>query len=452
MTPEPRARILVVDDEETSVHILSAMLRADYVTSSSRTAEAALVMVAKEIPDVIISDVEMPGIGGLELTRRLKAAPETQHVPVLLITARADHAAVGECLDAGADDYLAKPVRRHELLARTRSAVRASRLQRAVQDTLTELHAANAQLSENLDKIQRLGSELGMAQKLESIAQLASGLAHEINTPAQFIGDNLSFLHGSVAQLLGQLRLYRSFFAAQGTQGNADKAWVSLRQAEQAIDLDFLAAELPQSIAQSQTGIDRIVEVVRVMERYSVGSGDGSAPVDIHAVLEAALSSVEETLTSVETIERNFDFELPMVPCLAEELQQAFAHLLANAAWAIGKLNGPGIRSGKITIESKRVEQFAEIRVSDTGCGIPSEVHSRIFDPYFTTKPEGTGSGQGLALAHAVIVARHHGAIRFTTELGKGSTFFVLLPLCPDPATSAPRSMGNVPSSRQMIG
>ncbi len=267
-----------------------------------------------------------------------------------------------------------------------------------------------------------LESELRHAQKLEAIGQLAAGIAHEINTPIQFVADNLTFLEeacGSVMPLLesstAALRALSSETAAQ------------IDEAAKRCDLDFLREEVPRAIEQSLDGARRVATIVRAMKEFSHPDLTCKRHFDLNQGIDSTITIARNEWKYVAEMATDFDPALPPLLCYPGDVNQVVLNLIVNAAYAIRDRGEPS-KKGQITVRTRRRGEFAEIAVSDTGVGIPREIQGRIFEPFFTTREVGSGTGQGLALAHSVVVRKHGGKIWFETEPGRGTTFFVHLP------------------------
>ena len=271
-------------------------------------------------------------------------------------------------------------------------------------------------------------AQLQHAQKMESVGELAAGIAHEINTPAQFVSDNLIFLRDSSRSIKELLELYRSAIldnAATLPQRLAD----AVRQAERTCDLDFIMAEVPSAIDQALDGAARIAKIVRAMKEFSHPGSEEKQPADVNQAILTTLTVSRNEWKYVAEVETILQPDLQLVPCLIGELNQVLLNLLVNSAHAIAEVLETGSsRKGKITIRTTQDARFTTISVQDTGAGIEQEIRSRVFDPFFTTKGVGRGTGQGLSLAYNAIVKKHGGKIWFDSEAGKGTTFFVQLP------------------------
>jgi PAS domain S-box-containing protein len=289
----------------------------------------------------------------------------------------------------------------------------------------------------------RIEEELFRAQKMESIGRLAAGVAHEINTPTQFITDNAHFLVGAFRQLARVLDAARAL--RDQAQGHADLATAveALREAETAAELDYLTAEIPRTLEQSLDGLGRVSRIVQSMREYAhPGSGE-KAPVDLNQVVETVVAVSRHEWKHVAEMVTELDPNLPAVPGVRDEINQSILNLVVNAAHAIGDslIDRTG-EIGRITLRTRRHDGWAIIEVADTGTGIPERARAHLFEPFFTTKAAGRGTGQGLALVHTMIAKHHDGLVDFTSELGRGTTFRVQLPItdASRPAVTPPPS------------
>jgi PAS domain S-box-containing protein len=278
----------------------------------------------------------------------------------------------------------------------------------------------------DLTENRRLQDDLLQAQKMESIGRLAAGIAHEINTPTQFVSDNVSFLADALKDLDGIVTRAQQMAETNGACPQS----IELLNAIKKADLPYLQEELPKSLAQAREGLDRIAKIVRAMKEFSHPGSVEKKPTDINRAIQTTLTVARNEWKYVAEAKLDLDPNLPPVPCLPGELNQVILNLLVNAAHAIGDVVGTGLgRKGTITLCTRHDGAWAEIRIVDTGTGMPPHVRQRIFEPFFTTKPQGKGTGQGLALAWNVIVKKHGGTIDVQTEEGKGTEFVLRLPL-----------------------
>lgn len=267
------------------------------------------------------------------------------------------------------------------------------------------------------------------ARKLQAVGQLAAGIAHEINTPIQFVGDNTRFLRDAFADLATLLQQYNRLREMWRTGQPVESALRCIDEIQEEIDLEYLLEEIPQAIDQTLDGVQRVAKIVQAMKDFSHPDVRGKQMADLNRALESTLTIAHNELKYVADVETNLDPDLPLVACQVDDINQVFLNLLINARDAIADVVGDGHNGkGKITVTSRREGNEVVIAISDTGTGIPKEIRDRIFDPFFTTKEVGKGTGQGLSIAYSV-VEKHGGSLTFETEMGKGSTFFIRLPI-----------------------
>jgi len=271
---------------------------------------------------------------------------------------------------------------------------------------------------------------LERTQMLQSMGRLAAGIVHEINTPIQFIGDNMRFLADSFAQVLELIRSYQQFKekVRQGLAGPQDGE--QMDQAEAKAELDFLSGEIPSAIEQTLEGVNRVSTIVSAMRDFSHIDERRMAPADINRALRSTLIVVHNALKYVAHVETDFDPNLPLVMCCVDDLNQVFVNLLVNAAHAIGDVIDRGRGElGTITVRTRREGPDVVIAISDTGTGIPEEVRRRMYEPFFTTKGGDKGTGQGLLFVRTIVCDKHKGRLDCDTEVGKGTTFTMTIPI-----------------------
>jgi len=269
-------------------------------------------------------------------------------------------------------------------------------------------------------------NQLAQAQKLESIGLLAAGIAHEINTPIQYIGDNMLFLQESFHDLSTLLEHYAALYqmCRDGTPTASVLSQIDTTAA--AIDVAYLTAEIPTAIQQSLEGVERVSTIVRAMKEFSHPSTKEKVSVDLNKAIESTITVARNEWKYVAQMVTDLAPDLPLVPCVPGALNQVILNILVNAAHALGD-GAP--EKGTITVSTRQRGDAVEIRIADTGPGIPEVIRDKIFDPFFTTKEVGKGTGQGLAMAHTVVVEQHGGQLTCETAEGEGTTFIIRLPL-----------------------
>ena len=273
-----------------------------------------------------------------------------------------------------------------------------------------------------------LEEQLRQAQKLESIGQLAAGIAHEINSPTQYIGDNVRFLKDAFQDICGILPQLTAL-SETGQSLASSESIQALASVAARLDSAYLAEEIPKAIDQTLDGVQRVTTLVKAMKEFSHPGSKEKSSQNLNQAIQSTITISRNEWKYISEVETDFDESLPPVPCHIGELNQVILNLIVNAAHAIGDaVAAGGPAKGKIRIQTINHDEYAEIRVQDSGTGIPEKVRSRVFDPFFTTKAVGKGTGQGLAIARSVVVDKHGGTIHFETGDGQGTTFIIRIP------------------------
>ena len=284
-------------------------------------------------------------------------------------------------------------------------------------------------IAHDIRERKKLEIDLRQAQKLEAIGHLAAGIAHEINTPTQFIGDNIRFLHDAFAGLKSVLAHYERLLAAARSNALSREIVEEASAAIANADTGYLLEQIPMALQDALDGVGRVSTLVTAMKEFSHPGEKEKVALDLNKAIAGTIMVARNEWKYVADVETDFDPALPAVLCLRSEFSQAILNLVVNAAHAIADVVADGrSEKGKITVRTRNCEDWVEIRIQDSGTGIPENVRDRIFEPFFTTKDVGKGTGQGLAIARSVVVGKHDGSIDFETELGKGTTFLIRLP------------------------
>jgi two-component system NtrC family sensor kinase len=281
---------------------------------------------------------------------------------------------------------------------------------------------------EDITERKLLGAQLLQAQKLESVGQLAAGIAHEINTPIQYVGDNARFLEDSFKDVVALIRTYERLLAAARTESLTSEMIQEIASAVERTDTEYLVNEIPRAIEQTLEGIGRVSTLVAAMKEFSHPATKEKALVDLNRAIQSTIEVTRNEWKYSAEMETDLDPTLPLIPCYLSEFNQVVLILIVNAAHAIADVAAKsGPEKGMIRIQTRDFPGYVEIRVEDTGGGIPDAIRSRVFDPFFTTKEVGKGTGQGLAIARAAVVGKNGGTIDFETEVGKGTSFIIHL-------------------------
>ena len=280
----------------------------------------------------------------------------------------------------------------------------------------------------DVTKERQLEFELQQAQKLESVGRLASGIAHEINTPVQFVNDSLHFVREAFHDALRVIGAYGQMRRAAASGEGLEQAVFAAGEAEQAADLDYLVENVPKALDRSMDGLSRITTLVRSMKEFAHPDQKTKTDADLNRAIETTLIIAKSEYKYVADLVLDLG-PLPPVSCHIGELNQVFLNLVVNAAHAIGDVVAGTDHRGQIKVVSRAEGSEVVVAVSDTGAGIPEAVRAKIFEPFFTTKQVGKGTGQGLAIARSVVVEKHGGTLTFETAPGRGTSFFIRIPI-----------------------
>jgi signal transduction histidine kinase/HPt (histidine-containing phosphotransfer) domain-containing protein len=521
--------LLADDDAVTRKRMTRLLIEAGYEVDAVADGITALDKMTQRYYPILVTDWEMPGMDGIDLCKAVRNLQLDGYVYTLLLTGRDAKDNVIAGLEAGADDYLVKPVHEPELIARLNAGRRILALEHSLRASgdrnrlLIEntsavpweldrdscriiylapqmqavfavaadrvpasasfpdlLHpddrdafrqfikraartdaggkdyidsrivtAGNATryvrsfvaaqpnrvsmqcvcgISVDVTQQKNLELERVQAQKLESVGRLAAGVAHEINTPVQFVSDNVDFVRTSMTEVAVVIQAYRDLKLAVQSAGDIATAAQFAEDAEKAADLNYIMDNVPSALVSSLEGLGRIATIVRSMKEFAHPDQAQQSLADLNQAIRSTLVIANNEYKYVAELDAQFA-DLPPVPCYLGEINQVVLNLLVNASHAIADVVKDSGRRGKITVRTRLDGNEVEISIGDTGTGIPEAARDKIFDPFFTTKVVGKGTGQGLAIAHSVIVNKHGGTLRFETECGKGTTFFIRLPI-----------------------
>jgi signal transduction histidine kinase len=403
-----KVAILIIDDDPSLRKTLADILKfKGYATLAAKDGAEGLACMQENTVNLALIDLGLPDISGFDVLSRIKANhPSTV---VIILTGNATVESAVEATNRGAFSYLVKPYEIEQLLLQIKLAIEK---QQADQEQETLL------------------ARLLQSQKLESVGRLAAGIAHEINTPIQFISTNINFINESFIELSQVVTTFLQFLESV-KKGAVTEAQVKAQEAIVAhLDWDYLREEIPRALDQSKEGIQRVTSIIQAMKEFSHPGSKQKVNADLNRIIETTITVSRNEWRYVATVETDLDPELQTVPCLADEMGQVFLNLLVNAAHSIENKPDTHLEGekGKITLSTRQDDHYVEIRITDTGGGIPKHIQDKVFDPFFTTKEVGKGTGQGLAIAHDVITGKHNGTLVFETEPGIGTTFIIRLP------------------------
>lgn len=434
-------KILIVDDEPVNRQVLVNHLSLyNYEISEAASGIEALTLLEDGLkPDLILLDVMMPRMTGYEVTRKIRETWQANELPIILLTARnqVSHLVVG--LEAGANDYLTKPIAKEELLARIKTLCSQAAIFRENARLYLDLQASEArerdrvlQIQQSLLQLQQAQLQLVQSEKMASIGQLVAGVAHEINNPLGFITGNLSHAERFIQDLISLLELYQQQYPQPIPEIIAQI---------QAIDLPYLLADLPDLISSLKTGTDRICEISNSLRIFSRADTSTKVGFQLHEGIDSTLMILKHRLKAnnqrpmIEVIKEYGD--LPLVNCYPGQLNQVFLNLLGNAIDALDEsIQGQTYEALRaipkriiIRTELSQDEQWVRVYIKDNGLGMTEEVKQKIFDHLFTTKPVGQGTGLGLSISYQIVVEKHGGKLLCLSSPGKGAEFVIEIPV-----------------------
>ncbi|KAF3884488.1 MULTISPECIES: sensor histidine kinase [Nostocales] len=418
--------ILVVDDTPANLAVTSEVLTdAGFEVAIAKDGERAIKQAERNLPNLILLDIMMPGIDGFETCRRLKASPITQEIPIIFMTALSDTTDKVMGFNLGGVDYITKPFQEAELLARVKTHLKLRHLTQNLEQQVAE---RTAELRATLQQLQQSQFQLIQSEKMATLGLLMAGVAHEINNPVNFIHGNLDHIEGYTQTLIEFIQLYQKHYPHPPTE---------IQEKAENEDLEFLQEDLLKIVSSIKMGSDRIREIVKTLRNFSRTDEVEVQAVDIHEGINSTLTILQHRLKahcarpSIEVIK---DYSaLPPVECYPGPLNQAFMNILVNAIDALedsfygGFMN---LKTPSISIRTSVIDtQWVEIAIADNGRGIPEQIKQRIFDPFFTTKPVNKGTGMGLSISYQIITDKHNGKLECFSTPEAGAEFVIQIPI-----------------------
>ncbi len=421
---EPEKKfILIVDDSSTNLSVLSQALKtAGYKVRVAVDGESAIEMLGKcaiyptkiPLPELILLDVQMPGIDGFETCRQLKANPATALIPVIFMTALADAESKIKGLSLGAVDYITKPFEQDEVIARVNIHWRLKQLTDNLEQQVTQRTCA----------LQQAQVQVVQQEKLSALGQLVAGVAHEINNPLSFMVSNIAPAKEYLADITEVLRLYQKYYPEPVSD-------IAVKIDE--IDLEFVIEDFSHLLDSMEVGTERIKDISLSLRNFARSDGDTAIAIDLHETLDSTLLLLKHRLKNrgdrptIEVIQKYG--ELPLIKCYPGPMNQVFMNLLANAIDAVEEAWEKDQRCLTITISTEVLRESAIVRIADNGLGMTDEIQKHLFEPLFTTKAVGKGTGLGLSIAQQIVTDKHGGQLFCKSMAGKGTEFAIELPI-----------------------
>ncbi|MEM1167716.1 MAG: response regulator [Cyanobacteria bacterium P01_H01_bin.35] len=427
--------ILIVDDNPTNLGVLSDFLdETGYEVWVAKSGEMALQRIEYALPDLILLDIMMPGMDGFETCSYLKNKTETCDIPVIFMTALSDTESKVKGLNMGAVDYITKPFQQEEVLARVKLHLKLYKLMRQVAEqnqTLEQkVQERTFELNQMLEELKTMQVQLVQNEKMSTLGQMVAGVAHEINNPINFIYGNLEPAEEYIENILTLIEMYQLY----NPEPDAE-----IKAYREDIELEFLREDLIKILSSMKIGANRILEIVKSLRNFSRIDGSEIKQVDIHEGIDSTLMILQNRLKAkpehpeIEVIKEYGN--LPDVECYPGQLNQVFMNLLANAIDAIEECYSEGSfkevenNYGKIHIstELNNSDEYV-IKIADNAKGMKEEVVNRIFNPFFTTKSVGKGTGMGLAISYSIVVDKHGGKLECHSKINVGTEFIIRIP------------------------
>ncbi|MHC5596273.1 MAG: hybrid sensor histidine kinase/response regulator [Nostoc sp.] len=411
--------ILIVDDNPTNLSVLCEALNSEgFRFRVAVDGESAIAQVERNQPQLILLDVQMPGIDGFETCRRLKANPVSQNIPIIFTTALADTESKTKGFSLGAVDYIPKPFAQEEVIARLRVHLQLKQLTESLEQ----------QVSDRTKALQQAQVQLVQQEKLSTLGELIAGIGHEMNNPINFISSNIPPLQGYITAVTKLLALYEQEYP---------NPTAKITTAIKDLDLNFVLEDMPKILNSLELGSERIQNLSDSLRNFSRSDTDAKISADLHQGLDSTLMILQHRLKAngerpvIEVI-KSYGV-LPEINCYLGQMNQVFMNILANAIDALDE----AITQGKISNLIPKIkiateidsEQLVVIRIADNGVGIPERLKKRLFEPLFTTKTVGKGTGLGLSIAYQIVVEKHKGVLDVNSQPGMGTEFIIKIPM-----------------------
>lgn len=425
--------ILIVDDNPTNLSVLSQALKQfGLKIRMAMDGASAIKIVQQQPPELILLDVQMPGMDGFETCSRLKADPSINNIPIIFTTALADIDSKVKGLSLGAVDYITKPFEEQEVLARVKIHLQMRQMTKMLQRKNVQLQQGNeileqrvqertAELSQALQELQQSHLHLVQSEKMSALGQLVAGVAHELNNPIGCLVNNLVPAFEYVSELTQVIEFYQQSYP---------EAAQNLAQTLTNADVEFALQDLPKLLNSMKLSVERIQDISISLRNFSRSDATVKVQNNIHDGLESTLTILGHRLKGVGSrprIEVIKEYgELPLVECYSGLLNQVFMNILANAIDALEETQSS---NPEIRIKTSVTNQEIEIQIADNGIGMSLEIQQKIFDRFFTTKALGKGTGIGLLISRQIVEEKHKGQLRFMSQEGRGTEFTITLPI-----------------------
>lgn len=385
-------------------------------------------MMDQEEVDIVILDVAMPHVDGFTILKTIRDDPKNEHIPVIMLTSMTDNESFIKSFALGASDYIKKPIKEEEFIARVSVAIRLREKHLNVKKLLALTEEQNAELKEINAKLTEARVSLLQADKMVAVGHLAAGIAHEMNNPLGFVNSNFEMLKIYSSRIIEYLD-YVENTLSDDKNANAETIKSiagQLKEKHQKLKIPAIREDMEALLSQSLVGVKRLSDIVLSLRTFShVDNENEMAFYQLKEIMDLVLLMSRNESKYVAELETQIPEHL-MVYCNKGLLAQVFMNIVINATQAIKSQKRDNMGHIKISVETD--EDFVSISIADDGPGIPKDHHDKIFNPFFTTKEVGQGTGLGLSISYDIVVAKHKGRLEFQSELGVGTDFFVRLP------------------------
>ncbi len=420
-------KLLIVDDSVLILKFAEGAIRKNQLNleiALCTSGEEALQYLEVSPVDIVLLDIVMPGISGVEVLRRIKANPTLRTIEVIMFTSLSDKETLHECFEVGAVDYISKPIDELEYVARIKASIRRKRLEKSALEYMKEIEGQNKSLIQLNSQLKLAQNQIIQQEKMASVGHLAAGIAHEINNPLGFIISNMVTLKKYLKKYQGVLPVSSALLEASNEK-NAQ--WTALDSYIKRQDFAFINEDIEDLFSDTQEGLARVGVIVKGLRNFSrIDQLDEMSPYNINEGIENTLIISRNELKYTADVETDFG-QVSEIMGLGGQINQVILNVLLNAAAAIKTKHGS--KKGLINIRTWQENQKIYLTIRDNGGGIPTENLQTIFDPFFTTKPIGEGTGLGLSISYDIITHKHKGWIEAKSQLGEWTEFTITLPM-----------------------
>ena len=427
-------KILVVDDEKFNLTVAN-----DFIKKSNIEGEVTLCndpvkvmsMMAENNFDIVLLDIVMPKMTGIDVLKQLRSNPEYNNVQVLMLTSLTDNESFKKCFENGADDFINKPIKEVEFFARFKAAVKTRNNAQMLKEMFERIKKQNKELKDLNKTLEDTQFHMIQKEKLAAIGELAAGVAHEINNPLGYLGSNLETLSRFISKIQTVGKEYRYFMDNLDLnklpleKTIIDKHILNIKEAEKNLKIDFVVTEIGEIIKDSKDGVNRVSKIVQSLQHFAkTGFEDEMAVYDLNMIIDEAILILNSDLKKVATIERRYDI-MPQILCNRSQIGQVVLSLITNSLQAIKSQNR---LDGEIIIETFQERNMICCSICDDGPGIEENITNKVFDPFFTTKEVGSATGVGLSISYDTIVKKYAGEFLFESIPGEKTIFTFKLP------------------------